>query len=223
MAETPQDALTTIEYRAFEQAYHWLSATVFVNVLGHPLPPCLITLQRRRGTYGYFAHDRFAPRRDGLRTTHEIALNPDLFPDRSDKEILSTLAHEGVHAYQQHYGRPGRRGYHNAEWAWMMECIGLIPSTTGEAGGKKTGQCVSHYIRSGGPFDHAIETILTTGFSIRWQSALPPESRSQGNNTALVRSLQSKSRFTCPRCAQNAWAKPTAQLVCGVCGQRMRA
>jgi hypothetical protein len=136
---------------------------------------------------------------------------------------LSTLAHEGAHAYQQQYGKPGRRGYHNIEWASMMECIGLIPSATGEAGGKKTGQRVSHYIRPGGPFDHAIEALLATGFSLCWPSALPAVPRGQGNNTAFVRSLQSKSRFTCPRCAQKAWAKPTAQLVCGACGQRMRA
>lgn len=161
------DAITVSEYQAFEQAYQWLSNHVFVDVLGQPLPPCLITLQRRPGAYGYFSHDRFEQRRDGRQTTHEIALNPDLFPGRSDKEILSTLAHEGVHAYQQQYGKPGRRRYHNTDWAWMMECIGLIPSTTGQPGGKKTGQPMSHYIRPAGPFDQAIEALLATGFSLR--------------------------------------------------------
>jgi hypothetical protein len=24
-------------------------------------------------------------------------------------------------------------------------------------------------------------------------------------------------KFTCPTCGQNAWAKPTAQFLCGVC------
>ena len=199
------DAITVSAYQAFEQAYEWLSDSVFVDVLGQPLPPCLLTLQRRPGAYGYFAHDRFEQRRDGIRTTHEIALNPDRFPGRSDKEIVSTLAHEGVHAYQQQYGTPGRRGYHNTDWAWMMECIGLIPSTTGQPGGKKTGHRVSHSIRPAGPFDQAIEALLATGFTLCWQSALSPVPRGQGNDTA-VRSLQSKSRFTCPRCAQKAWA-----------------
>ena len=27
----------------------------------------------------------------------------------------------------------------------------------------------------------------------------------------------SKTKFTCPDCAQNAWAKPGALLICGAC------
>lgn len=45
---SPQDSITGTQYRVFEQAYQWLSTYVFVDVLGHPLPPCLITLQRRQ-------------------------------------------------------------------------------------------------------------------------------------------------------------------------------
>ena len=80
MAETTP---TMTAYQAFEQAYAYLSTYVFVDVLGHPLPPCLITLQRRHHTYGYFCHDQFAHRHDGRTRTDEIALNPDLFPGRS--------------------------------------------------------------------------------------------------------------------------------------------
>jgi transcription elongation factor Elf1 len=27
----------------------------------------------------------------------------------------------------------------------------------------------------------------------------------------------SKTKFTCPQCGQNAWAKPYAALICGEC------
>jgi hypothetical protein len=27
----------------------------------------------------------------------------------------------------------------------------------------------------------------------------------------------SKTKYTCPTCAQNAWAKPGALLICGIC------
>lgn len=217
MTRPPPDAITGTNYGALEQAYHYLSDTVFGEVLGHPLPPCLITWQRHHGAYGYFSPERFAQRSDSPRTTHEIALNPDLFPGRSDQEILSTLAHEGVHAYQHHYGKPGRRRYHNAEWSRWMERLGLMPSATGAPGGKKTGERMSHYILPGGPFEHAIETLLETGFALRWQAAIPPVLRGMGSGTGARGSLPSKRRFSCPGCRQNAWAKPTAALVCGLC------
>lgn len=33
----------------------------------------------------------------------------------------------------------------------------------------------------------------------------------------------SKTRYTCPDCGLNAWAKPAAPLMCGNCGARMEA
>ncbi len=224
MAEpSPQASITVTAYQAFEQAYQWLSTYVFVDVLGHPLPPCLITLQRRRDTYGYFCRDRFAHRYDGRARTDEIALNPDLFPHRSDKAILSTLAHEAVHGYQRWYGKPGRRGYHNKEWALMMEMIGLMPSHTGQPGGRKTGEQMTHYIIPGGAFDDAITALVATGFRVPWQSGLPGALPGHGGDAPPPARLRDKTTFTCPQCTQKAWAKPTAQLVCGVCRLRMRA
>lgn len=219
MAETP----TMTAYHAFEHAYEWLSTYVFLDALGHRLPPCLITLQRRRATYGYFGRDGFAHRYDGRARTDEIALNPDLFPNRSDKEILSTLAHEAVHCYQRWHGKPGRRGYHNREWALMMEMIGLVPSHTGQPGGRKTGQQMSDYILPGGAFDDAITALLDTGFRVPWQSGLPDALRLPGGSALAWAPLRRKTTFTCPQCAQRAWAKPTAQLLCGVCQVRMHA
>lgn len=223
MAGTPQASITETEYRAFAQAYQRLSEIVFADVLGHPLPPCLITLQRRRFTYGYFCRDRFTHRHDGRTIIDEIALNPDLFPTRSDTEILSTLAHEAVHLYQRWYGKPGRRGYHNKQWAQMMEAIGLMPSTTGQPGGQRTGEQMSHYILSSGAFAQAIDDLLATGFCLQWQSVAPGMHWVQEGDDPSPARLRSKTTFTCPQCTQKAWAKPTAHLVCGVCRLSMRA
>jgi hypothetical protein len=33
----------------------------------------------------------------------------------------------------------------------------------------------------------------------------------------------SKTRYTCPECLMNAWAKPDVHLVCGECDERMEA
>jgi predicted SprT family Zn-dependent metalloprotease len=109
-------------------------------------------MQRRRGSRGYFANSRFSHRRDD-EVIDEIALNPATFLDCTDREIVSTAVHEMVHQWQHMFGKPGRRGYHNREWARKMVEIGLIPSHTGEPGGKQTGQRVSHHIEEGGLFD----------------------------------------------------------------------
>jgi hypothetical protein len=49
--------------------------------------------------------------------------------------------------------------------------IGLQPSTTGEPGGKETGQSVTHYILPGGPYAKAYAKLKAKGFQLHWQSA----------------------------------------------------
>jgi predicted SprT family Zn-dependent metalloprotease len=73
-------------------------------------------------------------------------MNPDSFTERTDEAIMSTLAHEMAHVWQQSHRTPPRRSYHDRQWAAKMKEIGLQPSTTGERGGKETGQSVTHYI-----------------------------------------------------------------------------
>ena len=85
-------------YDPLQQAYETLNRALFDGAL----PNCLITLQRHKHSYGDFCGDRFG-RADGT-FTDEIALNPSHFRDRSQEEILSTLAHEMVHLWQHHFG-----------------------------------------------------------------------------------------------------------------------
>jgi len=208
MARRRQRTITSEEYAGFDGAYSWFNTRLF----GGHLPPCLMTLQRKARSRGYFATDRFGHRLDAGASTDELALNPDTFVDRSDKDILSTLVHEMCHCWQRHFGTPSRTGYHNKEWAMQMVVVGLMPSDTGAPGGKETGQHVSHYIMAGGPFDQAAEQLLATGFQLNWQSLAPERQTSKA---------RSKTKYTCPSCGQNAWAKPVASLVCGDCGEPM--
>ena len=103
------------------------------------LPPCLITMQREKRSYGYFSSERFVHHHDKSKTD-EIAINPAYFAVVPLLEVLQTVAHEMVHAWQFHFGNPSRSGYHNREWADKMEAIGLMPSSTGQPGGARTGQ-----------------------------------------------------------------------------------
>jgi SprT-like family len=141
-------------YGPLQLAFAHFNAALFDDQLPH----CLVTLQRKAGTLGYFVGDRFTSM-DGSKQTDEIAMNPVHFRVRTPRETASTLAHEMVHLWQHHFGQQRRRGYHDKQWAAKMIEIGLQPSSTGGPGGKITGYRVSHYVIEGGPFDLAFQAF----------------------------------------------------------------
>lgn len=181
------------------------------------LPRCLITMQRKNKAYGYFAGGRFGTV-DGKEITDEIALNPSHFKTRTTEQSLSTLVHEMVHVWQHHYGKPSRSGYHNKEWAEKMTALGLMPSDTGAPGGKETGQRVSHYVAPGGAFAHACTALVAEGFVVPYV-----ELWGEGEQATRRKKAASKTKYTCPECDLNAWAKPDALLLCGECATAMEA
>lgn len=189
------------------------------DLFGGELPGCLITLQRKRRTYGYFSGGRFA-REDG-QLTDEIALNPAHFRDRPLPEVLATLAHEMCHLWQHHFGKPGRGRYHNRQWAEKMKEVGLQPTDTGEEGGKETGDRVHHLIVPDGPFDRAVRKLLGKGFAITWterpQMEPAPSGENAGEEEGETPEPKSGKRvkYVCPECDLKAWAKHEARLVCG--------
>ena len=136
-------AKPTRTYTSLDAAYDHFNRELF----GGQLPPCLITMQRHKGAYGYFSGERFASLDNPEEVTDEIALNPAHFASRTPAATLSTLVHEMCHLWQHHFGKPSRSGYHNKEWAAKMREVGLIPIDTGQPGGKDTGQKVTHYHR----------------------------------------------------------------------------
>jgi hypothetical protein len=207
---------TQQEYTAYDEAYEYFKVCLFAG----QLPSCLITLQRRRHAYGYFSPKRFISRNHGQQRIDEIALNPDTFVGCSDKDILSTLVHEMTHLWQQHFGKPGRRGYHNRQWGHKMLAIGLRPISLDNPG-KMTGQAVTHEIITGGPFDVAAGQLLATGFRLTWQS-IPLElsvSTLILDDNAPLQHNTGRLKYKCPACDLNVWAKPKVNLVCGQCLQ----
>jgi predicted SprT family Zn-dependent metalloprotease len=201
-------------YDQIQQAYDYLNRTLFKG----ELPNCLITLQCRNRTYGYFSGDRFG-RSDGL-VTDEIALNPRHFHNRPVSEVLATLAHEMAHLWQHHHGKPGRGRYHNREWAERMKAIGLQPTDTGEEGGQETGDGVHHYVIPDGPFDAAVNKLLTRGFTIAWiekprAAKVAVEGTDENEKTPAEPKSGKRVKYTCPRCNLNAWAKHEVRLICG--------
>ena len=181
-------------YDGFNKAYEFFNKQLFAGIL----PPCLITMQRKNKTYGYFAGERFGTR-DGQEVTDEIALNPSHFRTRTTEQSLSTLVHEMTHLWQHHHGTPSRKGYHNREWAAKMRAVGLIPTDTGEEGGKETGQHVTHYIEKDGYFAKACAELIGKGFSLPYVEMWSEEEALKRKKKAA-----SKTRYTCPACGLNA-------------------
>jgi SprT-like family len=200
-------AITPVEYSGLQEAYDHFNAALFDG----RLVDVFITYQRHARSKGYFAPDRFSGRQLAF-GKHELALNPDHFIGRSDEEICSTLVHEMVHCWQQQYGKPGAGRYHNREWAARMKAIGLQPSSTAAVGGKETGQSISHYIIPDRPFTKAFAKLAASGWKLNLQSA---------HRAGVKRGPNSKTKFTCSACGQNAWGKPDLAIVCEPCGVKM--
>lgn len=189
-------------YKTLNLAYDFFNRELFSG----KLPPCLITMQRKSKARGYFCAERFEARKEDAHFVHEIALNPSHFKDRSDEEIISTLVHEMAHLWQEEYGKPPRRGYHDREWASKMDEIGLVPSNTEEEGGRRTGQSMSHYIDPNGRYARLIATFLETAKPLYCQDRPVIKAKTKSKN---------KIKYTCPTCGMNAWGKEEISIVCG--------
>ena len=152
---------TADKYITLEDAYQFLNKRLFDKKLG----ACVITLSGSGVRKGFFIKDSFKEQ-DGRETQDEIALNPETFAGRTDAEILSTLAHEMVHQWQHHYGKPGENAYHNKQWAKMMKRIGLKPFNILKPD-RETGPACSHTIIEDGPFAQACQELTAKGLKLK--------------------------------------------------------
>jgi predicted SprT family Zn-dependent metalloprotease len=195
------------QHGLLQQAYRYFNESLF----DEQLPVCVITMQRKKNTHGYFAAERFTSRTSSATKTDEIAMNPETM-DRDDLTILSTLVHEMCHLWQQHHGKPSRAGYHNREWAGKMRDVGLEPVSLDKPG-KDTGQKVTHAIIEAGRFAAAAAALLETGYTLQW-CATP-----EGEKTRTR--AKNKIVYLCEMCDTKVWGKPGIRLICGDCGEPM--
>lgn len=199
---TSRDFPTINQSHSYQELFDYYNALLFKD----ELPPCILNFSRHKNAYGFFAPERW---QSGVRRTHEISLNPD-FLSEPPIETMSTLVHEMAHLWQHAYGKPSRSTYHNREWANKMESIGLIPSDTGQPGGKKTGNRMSHYIAGGGDFAIAFD-MMPKDYLLPWNSA------SYGVSSESAR--KKKTKYSCPACKANVWGKPNLSIFCGTCAE----
>lgn len=212
---------TIEQFSKYQAAYDYFNRKLFGGVLS----PCLLVFREGKKkknaiVLGHFAWERWATA-DGT-TTHEISLNPETLR-RPLVDTWSTLVHEMVHQWQFDHGDPPRSGYHDREWAAKMVQIGLVPSDTGEPGGKQTGQRMTHYIDQSGAFLAAVNT-MPDSIKLPWAAGTGiepgPKEPKEGEKEPKSRN---KVKYTCPGCKANCWGKPDLNVRCGECDEAFTA
>jgi predicted SprT family Zn-dependent metalloprotease len=127
-------------------------------------------------------------------------------------EILSTILHEMVHLWERVFEDAPRKSYHTKVWAAKMEELGLMPSSTGEVGGKRTGQKCSHYVIEGGEFEKVCSAFLIGGKHIEWQSLVEEEKEKP------EKPKKKKFVYNCPNCLEvEVTSKTEVRILCGDC------
>lgn len=116
------------------------------------------------------------------------------------------------------------------EWGDKLEALGLMPSSTGEPGGKRVGDCMADYPIEGGLFLASCERLATRDYRISWFDRFPTKHialAADGSEVSEVIVMpaedepqkQTRAKFTCPQCQANAWGKPSLNIICGDCEQ----
>lgn len=225
--------ITTLQFKTLDDLYQFYNDRLF----GSKLPECIVNMSRKGGSYGFFVPERWKGENMQRKIIHEISVNPD-FMDRPDKEWHSTLVHDMCHLWQYEFGNPSRSCYHNKQWAAKMIDIGLMPSDTGEPGGKTTGQQMSHYIIEGGLFDVVFnalkeEDLESLRLKYRPLMAFMPEAvhetiipseelvaeikdnigKAQASSTGKS---GKRTRYTCG-CGHHVWGRPGLWIRCEEC------
>ena len=116
-----------------------------------------------------------------------------------------------------------------------MESVGLMPSTTGAPGGKRTGQNMSDYPIENGVFLKALDNMPDSYklpfISIEGERKYKSVSLHSGGATSTLSEEQeaepkpkkNKVKYTCPSCKVNVWGKPELNIFCGGCDERFQS
>ena len=218
-------------HRDLQFQFDFLNDEIFFPLFGVRLRKVMFTLPRSRRFVGYFAYRTWGKNKAREDEVSEIAINPYFLGNSA--EVLQALCHEMVHLAQAElggaFGEPSDRGYHNKDFAGVMKTIGLMPSNIDDPE-RTTGYRMTDYVIEGGAFEAARKKYVELGVSISWatieehddaksqtEAQSEEEARRQARIAAAKRKNASKTKFICPVCRMNAWAKPTANLICGVC------
>ena len=110
-----------------------------------------------------------------------------------------------------------------------MISVGLMPSTTGQPGGKTVGQKMSDYPIEGGPFLAALnampEPFKMPFISIEGDRIVQMMNVLQGMESVIggapaagaATPKKNKVKYSCETCKTNVWGKHDLYIICGEC------
>lgn len=206
--------------------FNHFNAELFSGKL--PVPYLELTRDKRVLT-GFFAPDQWE-NEEGEKY-HVIAINSNMLKNDQDTiELCLTLVHEMVHLEQHVEGTASRRAYHNTAFVKRCKELGLecIDPSTKEP--VTCGQSLTDRLILDSPMEAAItdmpDDCMLSYVPVQEYEPEPNVvalvSTANGNGDAEPkRKPGSRTRYTCPLCGLNAWAKHNAKLNCGECAARM--
>ena len=202
--------ITKEQYGALQSAFDYYNKELFQG----ELPRIMLTFSRRSKAVGFFVPRQWHTE-DNTVNTHEISMNPDYMKERTFKQFYSTLVHEMCHLWQEVGGEPPRRCYHNKQFSDKMEACGLMTSNTGAAGGKRTGQNMTHYVMEGGKYEKAFEVMPK-------ECLIPFIADGLIGNKKVKKSTRTPAiKYVCPVCGAALKGKGGLNIKCADCDEFM--
>ena len=210
--------------KALQAAYNHLNNELFTP----PLVPCMLTFSRNANVIGgYYSPRQWGKEEDGNQPAvvlAEIAVNINLMSQRTLLQLYITLAHEMVHHWQFIFGTPAPMSEgHNDEWSLKAYEIGLLPFGPN---GETTGPLIDTKLIEGSKLERVLREMPEEAI-LPWSAAELhlPDAPGGGSGTGSGRPATdgaakpkprgTRSKYSCPICGMNAWAKPGLGLMCG--------
>lgn len=198
--------MQSIEIRQIEslhRAFDFYNSALFESKLNRPI---FLLDYSVKHAMGFYDHNRVIDNANRSQLC-VIGVNPDYF--FYEITLLQTIVHEMCHLWELQFHYDQEKSFtnkHTKRWADKMESIGLMPSSTGKPGGKRTGGKMSDYIIEGGLFQTATRGNIDK--ITLHMIGLP----------ALIEKKKSKIfKYSCPNCGYTVRGKDNLFLLCGFC------
>lgn len=182
------------------------------------LGPCMLIFSRshkRTSFSGYFRNKSWVENKEeDPNFIPEIALNPDSM-HLGFNEFIQTLVHEKVHQWQEMYGTPGKKGYHNTEFAKKMISLGLRPICQDKKAKEDqvTGFKISDSIIPSGMLENFIKDIPSR-LKLPFSGIYHKTKRELSSSVGYL-------KYKCIICSTCVRGKPNINILCGDCSAPM--
>lgn len=216
---------TSIQSEAMSKVFAYLNEKLFEDKLPAPM---IVFTRNPKIMGGYYAHKKWFSAEDGS-GVDEIAINANTMVEGDEIQLLQVLVHELVHQWQQHFGEPGRGGYHNREWADKCLEIGLKPMAVDQPD-CETGDKIDTVLIKGGKAMIVLAN-MPEDISIPFYAEVlgnpdpdtPQQKAKDEDKDTPVPQPKSgqKIKYTCPGCGFNLWGKSGGRFMCMDCNMQI--